>query len=70
VLTAIVWATASPHGALAQNVPPSTPPAAVEATPPRAKINDLLTALAEEWLKERNAAGLAAPVTQEKNISV
>src|ERR1700730_18291143 len=70
LLTAIVWATAASHGALAQNAPPRTPPAVVEATPPRSKIDDLLTALAEEWLKERSAAGPAAPVMQQNNISV
>ena len=71
LLTAIVWATASPHGAVAENAPPSTPPAAaVAATPSRAKIDDLLTALAEEWLRVRNAAAPVAPAMQENNISV
>lgn len=69
LICAIVLVTTSWHGAIAQNSSGIELGANAGAKLNQPKIDDLLTSLAQEWLRERPAATPVAASTQIKGVS-
>jgi moderate conductance mechanosensitive channel len=69
LVCALVSVTMWWHSAIAQNTAPTGRNVAAGASLNQPKIDDLLTSLAREWLKGRNAATPAAAFEQTEGIS-